>query len=68
MGIKVMSGSMFATNNVMLAVYWHGADLPVDVVIPSIAVEELLRINEVPTKIHALYNFILQLYRPPLTQ
>lgn len=51
MGIKVMSGSMFATNNVMLAEYWHGADLPVDVVIPSIAVEELLRIDEVPTKI-----------------
>lgn len=51
MGIKLQSGSMFATNNVMIAEYWHGATLPVDVVIPSAAVEELLRIDEDPTRV-----------------
>lgn len=51
MGIKVQAGSMYATNNVMLAQYWHGAAIPVDVVIPAAAIEELLRINETPTRV-----------------
>lgn len=51
MGVKIQSGSMLATNNVMLAEYWHGVDVPMDVVIPDIAVNELLRIGERPTKV-----------------
>lgn len=51
MGVKIQSGSMLATNNVMLAEYWHGVDLPMDVVIPDIAVNELLRIGDKPTKV-----------------
>lgn len=51
MGIKVQAGSMYATNNVMLAQYWHGAAIPVDVVIPAAAIEELLRIGETPTRV-----------------
>ncbi|QIG68909.1 DNA polymerase beta subunit protein [Rhizobium phage RHph_Y55] len=51
MGIKVQSGSMLATNNVMLAEYWHGLTLPFDAVIPDIAINELLRIGEPPTKV-----------------
>lgn len=51
MGIKLQTGSMFATNNVMLAEYWHGVALPVDVVIPSAAIDELLRIDEPPTRV-----------------
>lgn len=51
MGIKVQSGSMLATNNVMLAEYWHGLTLPFDAVIPDIAINELLRIGEPPTNV-----------------
>ena len=51
MGIKLQSQSMFATNNVMLAEFWHGHDLPVDVVIPDVCVKELLRINQDPTRV-----------------
>lgn len=58
MGIKVQSGSMLATNNVMLAEYWHGLDLPLDAVIPDIAINELLRINEVPTRVQITENSI----------
>lgn len=51
MGIKLQEQSMFATNNVMLAEYWHGTDIPLDVVIPDICVKELLRIGEDPIKV-----------------
>lgn len=51
MGVKVQNQFMFATNNVMLGQYWHGLNLPFDVVIPDVAVAELLRIDEVPTKV-----------------
>lgn len=51
MGIKLAGQSMFATNNVMLGEYWHGADIPVDVVIPSPAIAELLRVGEAPTRV-----------------
>ena len=53
MGIKIFGQSMLATNNIMLVEYWHGTDLTVDIVIPSLAVNELLRIGEAPTKIQA---------------
>jgi hypothetical protein len=51
MGIKLQNQSMFATNNVMLVEYWHGTDIPLDVVIPDVCVKELLRINENPTRV-----------------
>lgn len=58
MGIKLQRGSMFATNNVMLVEYWHGTEIPIDVVIPSMAVEELLRIDESPSKVQVTRNSI----------
>lgn len=51
MGIRLQSQTMLATNNVMLAEYWHGVDIPMDVVIPDICVNEILRINETPEKV-----------------
>lgn len=51
MGIRLQRQSMFATNNVMLVEYWHGAEIPFDVVIPSAAIDELLRIDEKPTRV-----------------
>lgn len=51
MGIRVQRRSMFATNNVMLAEYWHDTEVPVTVVIPAVAVNEILRINEAPSKV-----------------
>lgn len=51
MGIKLSGPSMFATNNVMMVEYWHGTNLPIDLVIPAIAVKELLRIDEDPTQV-----------------
>lgn len=58
MGIKLQAQSMFATNNVMLAEYWHGTDIPLDVVIPDVAVHELLRIDEKPTRVQVTQNSI----------
>lgn len=58
MGIKLQNQSMFATNNVMLVEYWHGTDIPLDVVIPDVCVKELLRINEAPTKVQVTANSI----------
>lgn len=51
MGIRIQGPFMFATNNVMLGQYWHGADLPHNVAIPDLVVNELLRINEIPTRV-----------------
>lgn len=50
MGIKLSKQTMLATNNVMLAEFWHGANIPIDVVIPAAAVAELLRIGETPLR------------------
>lgn len=58
MGIKLAANSMVATNNVMLVEYWHGSELPVDVVIPAAAVNELLRINEAPQRVQLTENSI----------
>lgn len=49
-GIKVCTGAMHATNNVIVAQFWHGTAFPVDVVVPAAAVEQLLRIGTAPTK------------------
>jgi len=51
MGIKLKGQSMFATNNVMLTEYWHGTEIPFDVVLPDIAVNELIRVGQTPTKV-----------------
>lgn len=58
MGIKLQRNSMFATNNVMLVEFWHGENIPVDIVIPAMTVEELLRIGEPPTKVQVTPNSI----------
>ncbi len=58
MGIKMQGGSFFATNNVMLVQYWHGAQFPFDVVIPAAAVNELIRIDEKPTRVQITHNSI----------
>lgn len=51
MGIRLSGQSMFATNNTMFAEYWAGDAFPIDVVIPAVAIEELLRIGENPTRV-----------------
>lgn len=58
MGVKLSRQSMFATNNVMLVEYWHGSDIPLDVVIPAPAINELLRVNEPPTKVQVTEHSI----------
>jgi hypothetical protein len=47
---------MFATNNVMMVEYWHGNPIPLDVVIPAEAVNELLRIDQAPSRIQVDEN------------
>lgn len=51
MGIKASGASLYATNNVVAAQYWHGRTFPHDVVIPSTAVDELLRIGDPPSRV-----------------
>lgn len=51
MGIKIQSQYMFSTNNLMLAQYWHGSDLPFDIVVPDLAIHELIRINQAPVRV-----------------
>jgi len=51
MGIRLQSQTMLATNNVMLGEYWHGTQMPLDVVIPDVCVRELLRIGDAPTRV-----------------
>lgn len=41
MGVMLESNSAFATNNVMLAQYWHGIKFPCRVTIPAEAVKEI---------------------------
>ncbi|UPT52991.1 DNA polymerase III subunit beta [Hafnia phage yong3] len=55
-GMLISNGSIYATNNVIIAQYWFGSPFPLDCVIPSAAVKEILRIKEVPTHIQACEN------------
>jgi DNA polymerase III sliding clamp (beta) subunit (PCNA family) len=48
-GVLMRGQSMYATNNVILVEYWTGAQIPVTVNVPRVAVKEMLRINEAPT-------------------
>jgi hypothetical protein len=47
-GVLIRDGSLFATNNVMVVQYWVGNMFQNVVNLPSIAVKEILRINEPP--------------------
>lgn len=58
MGIRLQDASMFATNNVMLAEFWHGHKMPMPAIIPAMAVDQLLRIDETPTKVQVTENAI----------
>jgi hypothetical protein len=48
-GVLFKGQSAFATNNVLLVEYWTGAQMPVEVNVPRVAIREMLRINEAPT-------------------
>lgn len=48
MGILLKGASVMATNNVVFVEYWHGHHMPFSMIIPTVAVNELLRINEEP--------------------
>ncbi len=50
-GVLLRGKSAFATNNVIGVEYWTGVDMPMEVNIPRKAVDEMLRIEEVPTHI-----------------
>jgi len=58
MGIRLNGPLMYATNNIVLVKYYHGSQIPLDVVIPSDAVSELLRINESPERVQVTDNSI----------
>lgn len=64
MGIKLSANSMFATNNVMLVEYHHGHPVPIDVVIPAAAVNEILRIGEAPSRVQTTHNSITFWFGP----
>ena len=48
-GLLLCGNSTFATNNIVLAEYWHGANFPREVIIPADAITELIRIGQAPT-------------------
>lgn len=48
-GVLFRGQSAFATNNVLLVEYWVGAQIPITVNVPRVAIREMLRINEAPT-------------------
>jgi hypothetical protein len=50
-GVLFRGSSAYATNNTVLIEYWCGHTLPLDINIPLVAVRELLRINEKPTRV-----------------
>lgn len=47
-GLRLGQFSTYATNNIILVQRWHGANFPVEVVIPADAVHELIRVGEKP--------------------
>lgn len=47
-GLKIGHHSTYATNNIILAQRWHGAQFPAEVIIPADAVNELIRVKEKP--------------------
>lgn len=55
-GIMLDNLCAFATNNVMLAQYWHGMSFPHQVTIPAEAVKEILKRKVDPTSIQMTNN------------
>lgn len=55
-GILLDNHSAFATNNVMLVEYWIGSQFPIKANIPSLAVREMVRVNEAPEYIRMQDN------------
>lgn len=47
-GLRIGRYTTAATNNIILAQRWHGAEFPMDCIIPADAVHELIRIDEIP--------------------
>lgn len=56
MGIMFEENSAFATNNVMLAQYWHGFPFKHRVTIPAEAVNEIVKQKAEPTAVQATDN------------
>ena len=56
-GVLLRGRSAYATNNIVLAEYWLGAEMP-DINIPSQAIRELLRIGEEPCAVQLSENSI----------
>lgn len=61
-GILLRGSSAFATNNVIVAEYWLGVQLPFTVNIPITAVKEMLRINEAPVALQLAENSVTMHY------
>ena len=55
-GLKIGAHSTYATNNIILAQRFHGANFPLDVIIPADAVQELIRIDEKPVGVQVCEN------------
>lgn len=53
MGLMFNGPTVLATNNVIFVEYWHGHQIPFPMNIPSVAVKELLRINQDPVRVTA---------------
>lgn len=49
-GVLLRDQSAFATNNVCLIEYWTGSTIPQTINIPRVAIKEMLRIGEAPTR------------------
>jgi len=47
-GLYIRENSAFATNNIILAEYWHGSAFPHDVILPADAVAQLLKAKTPP--------------------
>lgn len=58
MGVLFINQSVMATNNVIFVEYWHGHQMPFNMNIPTIAVNELLRINQDPIRVTATESSI----------
>lgn len=50
-GVMVQSKSAYATNNVIVAEYWHGLEFPCRITIPAQAVNEILKVKEEVTHV-----------------
>jgi DNA polymerase III sliding clamp (beta) subunit (PCNA family) len=56
MGLMLRGNSTWATNNIVFVERWHGSAFPHDIILPAVAVNELLRIGKKPTKVQVTHN------------